>query len=339
MKQNSGGATSKQWREQRRQRALALIAQGWRQGQIAEALGVSQAAVSQWLAADGGQDGSQERRGRPAKLAGEHLRLVPDLLSHGAEVWGFRGEVWTCARVAAVIKEEFGVLYSSSQVSRLLKALEWTPQQPIERASQRDDAAIAAWRAERWPLLKKKARANGWRVVFIDESGFYLLPGRRRTYAPRGHTPILHVPCSCDHLSVMAAVTMAGELFSRVRARSLNSFDSVAFIQRLQARWPKSKLLVIWDGSPIHRFKAVRAFQQTPAAANFIFEQLPGYAPDLNPLDAGVWHHLKDVALANVCCHDLDQLQEELARAIKVLRAKPRLIQACFGAAKLSMKL
>ena len=137
----------------------------------------------------------------------------------------------------------------------------------------------------------------------------------------------------------MAAVTMAGELFSRVRPRSLNSVDSLAFVQRLQARWPGHKLLVIWDGSPIHRFKAVRAFRQTPAAKNFVFEQLPGYAPDLDPLDAGVWHHLKDVSLASVCCHDLDQLQEELARAIKALRAKPRLIQACFGAAKLGLKL
>lgn len=156
MKQSPDGVASKKWREQRRQRAFALIAQGWRQGQIAEALGVSQAAVSQWLAADGGQDGEQERRGRPARLAGEHLHLVPDLLSHGAEVWGFRGEVWTCARVAAVIKEEFGVLYSPSQVARLLKALEWTPQQPIERANQRDEAAIDAWRTERWPPLKKR---------------------------------------------------------------------------------------------------------------------------------------------------------------------------------------
>ena len=133
-----------------------MIAQGWRQGQIAQALGVSQAAVSQWLAADGGRDSAQERRGCPAKLAGEQLRLVPDLLSHGAEVWGFRGEVWTCARVAAVIQEEFGVRYSPSQVSRLLKALEWTPQQPIERASQRDEAAVEAWRAKRWPELKKR---------------------------------------------------------------------------------------------------------------------------------------------------------------------------------------
>ena len=128
MKQSPDGVTSKGWRQQRRQRACALIAQGWRQGQIAQALGVLQAAVSQWLAADGGWDSEQERRGRPANLAGEQLRLVPDLLSHGAEVWDFRGEVWTCARVAAVIQEEFGVRYSPSRVSRLLKALEWTPQ-------------------------------------------------------------------------------------------------------------------------------------------------------------------------------------------------------------------
>lgn len=156
MKQSSGGALPKPWRKQRRQRALVLAAQGWKQSRIAEALGVSQAAVSQWLAAGGGSDGTQERRGRPAKLAGEQLRLVPDLLSHGAEVWGFRGELWTCARVAAVLQEEFGVRYSPSQVSRLLKALEWTPQQPIERASQRDEAAIEAWRNVRWPELKKR---------------------------------------------------------------------------------------------------------------------------------------------------------------------------------------
>lgn len=157
MKHGPVDTTSKRWREQRRQRALVLSGQGWTQSRIAEALGVSQAAVSQWLAATNhGQESAQERRGRPVKLAGEHLRLVPDLLSHGAEVWGFRGEVWTCARVAAVIQEEFGILYSSSQVSRLLKVLKWTPQQPIERASQRDEAAIEAWRARRWPALKKR---------------------------------------------------------------------------------------------------------------------------------------------------------------------------------------
>lgn len=144
------------WRAGRRKRALELHAQGWSQRRIARALGVSQAAVSRWLASGRWQGNVPERRGIKPRLVAENLWLLPDLLGHGAEVWGFRGELWTCARVAAVIQEEFGVAYSRSHVSRLLKAIHWTPQRPIERASQRDEAAIARWRAERWPLLKKR---------------------------------------------------------------------------------------------------------------------------------------------------------------------------------------
>ena len=144
------------WREARRRRAFELHAEGWSQHAIARALGISQAAVSQWLAAGRWRTVAKRPRGPAPRVDAAQRRLLPDLLSHGAEVWGFRGELWTCARVAAVIQEEFGVLYSRAHVSRLLKALEWTPQQPIERASQRDEAAIAHWRQTRWPLLKKR---------------------------------------------------------------------------------------------------------------------------------------------------------------------------------------
>jgi transposase len=64
--------------------------------------------------------------------------LIPNFLTHGAEVYGFGGEVWTCARVAHVIEEAFRVSYPKRQVSRLLKRLGWTPQMPIARALQRD---------------------------------------------------------------------------------------------------------------------------------------------------------------------------------------------------------
>jgi transposase len=82
--------------------------------------------------------------------------MIPELLSHGAEAYGFRGQLWTCARVRAVIGEEFGISYHKAHVSRLLKALNWTPQMPIERASQRDEDAIEKWRVEVWPVLKKR---------------------------------------------------------------------------------------------------------------------------------------------------------------------------------------
>jgi transposase len=150
----------KDWREARRKRALELKEQGWKQRTIAQALSVSEAAVSQW-ASRKQEFGSDSWRSRPrghkdCKLQAEELKLIPDLLSHGAEAYGFRGELWTCARVAEVIREEYSVSYHKAHVSRLLKVLRWTPQIPVERASQRDEAAIERWRVEVWPLLKKR---------------------------------------------------------------------------------------------------------------------------------------------------------------------------------------
>ena len=150
------------WQARRRWRALELQRAGWSQDEIAEALGVSKGAVSRWMKAveRAGQEALQARprSGAPPRLTAEQLGLVPELLSHGTEAWGFRGAVWTCARVAQVIREEFGVSYHKAHVSRLLKQLHWTPQLPIERARQRDEPAIERWRIEVWPMVKKKRR-------------------------------------------------------------------------------------------------------------------------------------------------------------------------------------
>lgn len=153
------------WKEQRRFRACELKGQGWKQCDIARALGVSTGAVSQWFGrADRLGQASLEalpHPGRPPELTVDQKRLIPDLLSHGAEAYGFRGDVWTCPRVGKVIAREWGVVYHRSHIARLLKELKWTPQLPVERASQRDEAAIEAWRSEVWFELKKRLNWNG----------------------------------------------------------------------------------------------------------------------------------------------------------------------------------
>ena len=150
----------KDWREARRKRAFDLHEQGWTGRAIAQALGVSEAAVSRWLAAKEhiGRDGwrAKTRGHKAARLTDKQRRLMPDLLSHGAEAYGFRGGLWTCARVAEVIREEFHISYHKASVSRLLKALKWTPQLPAERDERRDEKAISCWRIEVWPELKKR---------------------------------------------------------------------------------------------------------------------------------------------------------------------------------------
>jgi len=123
-------------------------------------LGVTEGAVSQWLkkARTEGVAALHHRKGGGPKprLKPEQVEQLPDLLSQGAEAWGFRGDVWTRARVTSVIKQQFGVQFSLSHVGRLLQQIGWSRQKPIERASQRDEAVIEHWRSENWPALQKK---------------------------------------------------------------------------------------------------------------------------------------------------------------------------------------
>jgi transposase len=324
----------------RRLQAWRLSQQGWKSCDIAVALSASEGAVSRWLSAArrGGTQALLSRPipGRPPRLTLEQLRWVPDFLWHGAEAYGFRGDVWTCGRVAGVLHEELGVRYSNSQVSRILKTLGWTPQVPITRAIQRDEEAIDRWRSNVWPELWTRTRRERRTLVFVDESGFYLLPGKVRTYAPKGETPILDEWQTHDHLSVMGGLTPAGKVYTLVRPKSLNGLHVVEFLQHLR-RHVGSRLRVIWDGSPIHRRALVTDFLHSTEGRGIKVERLPGYAPDLNPWDTGGWNHLKHVELRNVMCLDLDELHLELHLAIGRLRQKPHLAPLFFQAAGLDM--
>lgn len=320
-------------------RALDLHQQGWIQHDIAAALGVTESAVSRWLAAArrGGREAlisHTDRRGVAPRLTAEQVRLIPDFLWHGAEAYGFRGDVWTCGRVAGVLREEFDVSYSKSQVSRLLKRLGWTPQVPITRAIQRDEEAIARWRVESWPELKRQARRERRQLVFVDESGFYLLPGVVKTYAPRARTPVLYEWQTRDHLSVMGGVTLRGKVYTLVRPRSLNGLDTVEFLRHL-GRLVGDRLLVVWDGSPIHRRAEVSEFV-AETRGEIVVERLPSYAPDLNPVE-WMWRHLKEVELRNLTCLDLEQLHLEFHLAIGRIRQKPRLMWSFFEGAELTV--
>lgn len=156
------------WKEARRLRAFELKQAGWTQQEIVKALGISKGAVSQWMKAAeaGGREAlrSRPRPGRPERLNSEKRKRLPGLLARGAGAFGFRGEVWTCRRVAKVIRDEFGVRYSKAHISRILQDIGWTPQQPIQRASQRNEVAIENWREYVWPRLKKGLSEKGKRL-------------------------------------------------------------------------------------------------------------------------------------------------------------------------------
>jgi transposase len=174
----------------------------------------------------------------------------------------------------------------------------------------------------------KKAVDEGRAIVWVDQSGFYLLPMAVRTWAPCGQTPLLRVPLTRDHLSAISGITADGRLFMQTQEYAYRSPDVVRFL-RLLLRKIRGKLLVIWDGAPIHRGQPIKDFLRNGAARRLHLEQLPSYAPELNP-DEGVWNYLKRVELANLCCSDLATLRLAVRRAKERLRHKRTVIQACF---------
>ena len=120
--------------------------------------------------------------------------------------------------------------------------------------------------------------------MFVDQSGFYLLPAVVRTYAPVGQTPVLREELSRDHLSAMSGITLEGKLLMMEQERAFKGEDVVRFLKHL-GRHIAGKLLVLWDGAPIHRSQVVKEYLSNGAAHRIHLEQLPGYAPELNPVE------------------------------------------------------
>ncbi len=163
--------------------------------------------------------------------------------------------------------------------------------------------------------------------MWVDESAFYPLPAVVRTYAPRGETPILDALLTHDPLSAISGLTLDGRLLLQIRERAFRGPEVVVFLRHLLRQIP-GPLLVVWDGAPIHRAQPVKDFLAQGAAARLKLEQLPGYAPELNP-DEGIWNYLKHVELRNLCCADLAELRLELGLAVKRLRHKRHVLRGC----------
>lgn len=146
--------------EVRRHRAVDLLRDGKSNTEVAELVGVDVSSVKRWkrAAALGGSEAlaAKPNRGRPPRLTPEQKQELAQIVRAGPLAAGFRTNLWTCRRVAQVIRERFGVEYHRDHVGRILHALGFTQQQPQRRASQRDEAAIERWRKHDWPRIKKR---------------------------------------------------------------------------------------------------------------------------------------------------------------------------------------
>ena len=156
---------------------------------------------------------------------------------------------------------------------------------------------------------EKRAKRQNALIVFEDESGVSLLPAVRATWAPRGQTPVLRHPFNWKRLSLAGALAYEPDgsdahLFFQLRPGAYNDETLIEFLSELHAVEQRSVLL-IWDGLPSHRSRRMSDWI-TSQRHWLSVERLPGYAPDLNPIE-NVWGNLKSQELANLCSQTIDQ--------------------------------
>lgn len=146
--------------ERRRRRAIALLEESLSPVEVAKQIGVDRRSVRRWRASHdaGGAKalGAKPIPGRPQKLSGRAKDRLQMFLLKGARSCGYSTDLWTCPRIAEVIRKRLGVSYHVDHVGRLLRSMGWSPQKPERRAKERDEEGIQRWVRHSWPAIKKK---------------------------------------------------------------------------------------------------------------------------------------------------------------------------------------
>ncbi len=158
-------------------------------------------------------------------------------------------------------------------------------------------------------------------------------PHRVRTWAPRGQTPVLQYHFSWKVLSAAAGITWWNFYF-RLYRRTIRAAEVVDFLGHL-LRHLRGKLLVVWDGLPAHRGRVVKEFIAAQRG-RLVIEQLPAYAPELNPVEY-IWGYWKHHELPNFCPRDFDQLSYQARRALRRMRRRPPLVRSFWRQAQMSL--
>jgi len=176
----------------------------------------------------------------------------------------------------------------------------------------------------RLAAYKKGAQATGATVIFIDETGFSQRPNVRRTYAPRGQTPVFKEHFNWKRLSALGAVAWRpGQATTRLllsaRPGSLSTPEVIEFLRNLR-RHVRGPVVIVWDGLSSHRSRETQKHIASQASWLTV-ERFPAYAPELNPLEY-LWAALKSKHMGNYSPDTIAELDDRLLRSMRQVRRR-----------------
>jgi transposase len=271
-----------------RRTVVQAVRGGMSQTEASKVYGASLRAVSKWMALDrtGGLRAlKQKPRGRragegrlqPAQSA-RIRQLIIDSLPDQLKLPFY---LWTRAAVVSLIEREYGISVSLTTVGRYLAGWGMSPQKPVRRAYERNDAAIARWLRTEYPAIARDAKREKAVIYWGDEMGLRSDHVAGTSYAPMGQTPIIRATGQRFGCNMISAITNRGHLAFMVFHGKFDGRLFVQFMRRLLQQ-ATGKLYLIVDGHPVHRSVVARDFVAANEARLRLI-RLPGYCPELNP--------------------------------------------------------
>jgi transposase len=322
MEKKDGRKLDRKTLEEIRTRAVSRVQEGESPEVVIETLGFARACIYNWLARyrSGGWHALQSGKGtgRPKKLSGTQIRWIYKTVRDKDPLQlKFPYALWTRGMIVRIIKERFGIRLSETSVGRLLRQLGFSCQKPLYWAYQQDPEAVARWKEDVFPQIKRRAKQLKATVYFEDESGVRSDFHSGRTWALKGQTPVIRTTGARFGFNMITAISTRGTMRFMVVKGTIQAEVLCNFLKRLMHNI-KNRIFLIWDGHPVHRSKTVRRCIASFEGRLEVFE-LPSYSPELNPAEQ-VWNNLKKKGVGGRTVQGPDQLKSVIVKYLRKLQ-------------------
>jgi transposase len=289
--------------EDLRRRVVAAVHDGMTQREAARVFQVNATTVSGWVNSHrrhGDRALATRPRGRRPQeqqaLSKTQQRVLCRTVRQQTPAQaGGEGLLWTRAEVQALITRRYGITLSLPTIGKYLHSWGLSPQRPIRRAYEQNPLLVTRWLTEQYPEIVAQAKKEGGIVLWLDESGISSNAELGTTWAPTGQTPVAPKTGQRFRVNLMAAINNQGKLHFTVYTGSLTVARYTGFLDRLATDHAGTKVHLITDQHPTHKAKTVTAWL-AENEHRIVQHFLPGYSPELNPVELLNGDTKRDVA-------------------------------------------
>ena len=276
-------------RKEIRKRAIKLIAKGTQKKKVAEFFGVNQNTITNWVKKYnelGIKDLIDNKRGVKAedkkllssKQEQEIQKMILDVMPDQLKL---PYALWTRKAVKELVEKEFGIVLAINTMGDYLRSWGYSPQKPKKKAYEQNSKAVQKWLEEEYPAIKTRAKEEGAKIQWGDETGVRNSNQHGRSYAPKGRTPVKKSMAKRFSVNMISTVTNQGKVEFMIYSGSMNTDRLIEFMKQL-IKYKSNKIFLILDNLRVHHSKIVKQWIIENKDKIEVFH-LPSYSPEKNP--------------------------------------------------------